>query len=72
MDNTEQKRKDLCKQLQQIAYERNITQDNVSEKTGYKQSIISRVYNGKYSPSLDVFLNIADAANVDIVLQSRD
>lgn len=43
--------------------EKGMTQNEIAEKTGLKQSFISQLYNGK-KPSLDTVLKFARAFNV--------
>jgi len=52
---------------------RGLTQNEIAEKTGLKQSFISQLYNGK-KPSLDTVLKFAEAFNVttDEVLGRKD
>ena len=56
----------LVQLLKVIAEEKGVTQLEISEKTGYTQSNISRVFSLRYTPRLDVFLNIAKAIGVKI------
>lgn len=54
-------RKKLIAKLQQLMAENKITQMELAERTGYMQSNISRIFAGKYSPSLDIILTIAES-----------
>ena len=68
MKNNEEKylaaRLMLCKYLAQVAREKGITQEMISEKTGFTQPNVSRMLQGKYSPSLDNFMKIAESVGV--------
>lgn len=58
--------------LKEIAEEKGITQQEIADKTGYKQQNISRIFSLKYSPRLDVFLNIAKAVGVNFFFQDKE
>jgi len=62
----------LVQLLKEIAEERGITQKVIAEKTGYKQQNISRVFSLKYSPRLDIFLNIAKAVGVNFFFEDTE
>ena len=63
------KRIALCQQLSQIAADNNITHEQIAERSGLIRPNVSRVLSGKYSPTLDVLLKIADAIGVKIILK---
>lgn len=58
--------------LKEIADEKGFTQQDISDLTGYKQQNISRIFSLKYSPRLDVFLNIAKAIGVNFFFEDKD
>ncbi|MBK9258091.1 MAG: helix-turn-helix transcriptional regulator [Saprospiraceae bacterium] len=62
----------LLKYLFQIAQHRGITQKDIEAATGIDQANLSKMLNGKYCPSVDVFLKIAEFVGVDISLQIKD
>ena len=62
----------LVQLLKEIAEEKGITQQEIADKTGYKQQNISRIFSLKYSPRLDVFLNIAKAVGVNFFFQDKE
>lgn len=62
----------LVQLLKEIAEEKGITQLEIAEKTGYQRSNISRVFSLRYTPRLDVFLNIAKAVGVNFFFEDKD
>lgn len=58
--------------LKEIAEEKGITQKEIADKTGYTQGNISRIFSLRYSPRLDVFLNIAKAVGVNFFFEDRE
>lgn len=46
-------------------------QSKLAETTGFKQSNISRLFSLKYSPTLDTFLAIAKAINVNFFFEDQ-
>jgi len=58
--------------LKEIVDEKGITQLEIASATGYTQSNISRIFSLKYSPRLDVFLNIAKAVGVNFFFEDKD
>lgn len=58
--------------LKEIAEEKGISQVEIAEMTGYTQSNISRIFSLKYSPRLDVFLNIAKAVGVNFFFEDKE
>lgn len=55
------KRIELLKQLEKIAIDKNMTIQEISEKSGLIESNITRIFAGKFSPTLDNFLKIKKA-----------
>lgn len=58
--------------LKEIAEEKGVTQQEISEKTGYSQPNISRIFSMRYTPRLDVFLAIAEAVGVNFFFEDKD
>lgn len=58
--------------LAEIAKEKGITQNDIAEKTGFKQSHISRVFSLEYSPSLKNFIAIAGAIEVNFFFEDKE
>lgn len=57
--------------LKSIANDKGITQEVIAERTGLKQSNISRVFSLKYCPRLDTFLQIATAIGINFFFEDR-
>jgi transcriptional regulator with XRE-family HTH domain len=62
----------LCQYLYAVAKEKGITHDKIAESTGFSRSNISRMLSGKYPPSLDNFLKLADAIGVYFFIIDKD
>lgn len=56
----------IGKRIAEVRGIRNITQVELAEITGLKQSNISRIEQGKYATTLDVLYKIANAMNCEI------
>lgn len=67
-----QQSKLLVNMLKQIAKNKGITQEMIAEKTGMKQSNIARIFSHKYSPTLQNFIAIAKAVEVNIFIEDKD
>lgn len=53
-------RLEVIKQLRQVRKEQHITQEVLAERAGTKKSNISRLESGKYNPSLDFLVRVAN------------
>lgn len=58
--------------LKNIAEQKGITQGEISDKTGYLQSNISRIFSLKYCPNLDTFINVSNAIGVNFFIEDKD
>lgn len=58
--------------LKEIAENKGITQNEIAAKTGLLQSNISRFFALKYNPTLDTFLQVAKAINVNFFFEDQD
>ncbi len=58
--------------LKEIADSKSITQLEISEKTGMLQSAISRFFSLKFKPTLDTFLQIAQALKVNFFFEDQE
>jgi len=65
-------RKMLLEYLRRVAKEKNITHKDISEKTGFTPNNVSRMLMGRYSPSLDNFLRIAESCDVYFFIIDKD
>ena len=62
----------LVNMLKLIARKKGITQEMIAEKTGMQQSNIARIFSLKYSPTLQNFIAIAKAVEVNIFIEDKD
>ena len=67
-------RKQLIEQLIRYRKAKKITQADISESTGIQRPNISRLESGKYNPTLDMIVRVADsiALEVDITLKEKN
>lgn len=65
-----QDRRRIMRKLSDIAIEKGITIEMIAEQTGFMRNNVSRMFAGKYPPSLDNFLMLCEA--VDIKLSDLD
>lgn len=56
--------------IKELRERKGITQRQLAEKTGYSQSNIWRIENGKYSVGLDILADIANALDARVELIS--
>jgi DNA-binding phage protein len=62
----------LVLMLKNIAEAKGITQEEISYKTGLLQSNISRVFSLRYCPTLQTFLAIATAIEVNFFFEDKE
>ena len=62
----------LCRYLGDKAKEKGISEVELSQITGFTENNISRMLSGKYSPSLDNFLRLAEAVGVYFFMIEKD
>ena len=58
--------------LKEIADQKGISQNEISEQTGMLQSAISRFFSLKFKPTLDTFLQIAKAVKVNFFFEDQE
>ena len=58
--------------IREIAIEKNISQDQIAESTGYHPSNVSRFFKHKYAPTLQMFLKYCRAVGVNLFIESKD
>ena len=54
-------RYEVVEQLKQARKSLNVTQEDLAERVGTKKSNFSRFESGRYNPSLDFLIRIADS-----------
>lgn len=58
--------------LKEIAQEKGITQEDFAEKTGMKQSAISRFFSLKFKPTLYTFLIVSKVCKVNFFFEDQE
>lgn len=71
-NNQKEQWESLVLLLKEISKENGITQREIAEKTGFKQSHINRVFSLRYVPTLDTFLKICRALDLDVVIEEKE
>jgi transcriptional regulator with XRE-family HTH domain len=61
----------LCKQLAEIAMANNLTQEEVSKKSGLTRNTINRLFQGKFAPTLDTYLRVCRAVDANIFIEDK-
>lgn len=61
-------RKMLVEYLRQYTLHKGITHDELAKITGLHQSNVTRIFSGKYSPTMDTFLNLAGAMSLKVYI----
>lgn len=69
MKSNENNWRDLILKLREIAKEKNMTQQDLADVTGFKQQYISRMFVLQNSPSIENAMKIASALGVSIVIK---
>lgn len=59
-------RYEVVEQLKSVRKEQNVTQEVLAARVGTKKSNISRFESGKYNPSLDFLIKVADSLGKQI------
>lgn len=59
-------RSDLAAQLRAARMAQNLTQQALADRVGTQRSNISRMESGKYNPSLDFLVKVADSMNLQL------
>ena len=58
--------------LKEIADNKGITQLEISERTGMLQSAISRFFSLKFKPTLETFLQVAQALKINFFFEDQE
>lgn len=64
-------RYEVVEQLKSARKAQNVTQEVLAERVGTKKSNISRVESGRYNPSLDFLIKVADSLGKQIQIRIR-
>jgi transcriptional regulator with XRE-family HTH domain len=63
---------EIIRQVIQTRIDKNITQKELAERIGIKQSNISRFESGNYNPTLEFLKKIASGLGKEIHIELRD
>lgn len=69
--SSQKAREDMAYLMKQARKEQNLTQQVLAERAGTKKSNISRMESGKYNPSLDFMVKIADSMGKKIIITMK-
>ena len=58
--------------LKEIAEQKGITHQQIANKTGLLRSNVTRFFMAKYTPRLDVFLEIAKSCEANIYIEDKE
>lgn len=64
-------RREVVEQLKRARREQNLTQAMLAERVGTQKSNISRLESGRYNPSLDFLIKVADCLGKQIQISLR-
>jgi transcriptional regulator with XRE-family HTH domain len=62
-------RQEIARQLKEVRKAKGMTQERLAELVGTKKSNISRLESGRYNPSLDFLVKVADGLGKQISVQ---
>lgn len=71
MKKNEDIRETVVSQLRALRKEQGMTQEHLAELVGTKKSNISRLESGRYNPSLDFLIKVADGLGKQITVKIR-
>ena len=67
----EQGEQQLLALLKELAKLKGISQEDIATATGWRQSNVSKILNGAYSPTLKMFLKLAAAVGVNFFVEDK-
>ena len=62
---------EVAKQLRDVRKSQGMTQESLAELVGTKKSNISRLESGRYNPSLDFLIKVAECLGKQITIKVR-
>ena len=65
-------RLELIEQLVKCRKEKRITQADISNATGIQRPNISRLESGKYNPTLDMIVRVADSIGYEVEINLKE
>ncbi len=69
MSNANSPRAEVVRQLKEVRKAEGMTQEHLAELVGTKKSNISRLESGRYNPSLDFLVKVADGLGKQITVK---
>jgi DNA-binding XRE family transcriptional regulator len=69
--NAESPRESVVRQLKNYRKDQGMTQEQLAERVGTKKSNISRLESGRYNPSLDFLVKVADGLGKQIQMKVK-
>lgn len=67
----ESPRQSVVRQLKEVRKDQGMTQEKLAELVGTKKSNISRLESGRYNPSLDFLVKVADGLGKQIQMKVK-
>ena len=64
-------RRDVADQLRSVRKAQGMTQESLAERVGTKKSNISRLESGRYNPSLEFLVKVADGLGKQIQIKVK-
>ena len=61
----------IGKKIREIRKSKNLTQEEVSLKSGVKRATVTNLENGRFDAKLSTIEKIADSINCDITIEER-
>ncbi len=58
--------------LKDIALQKGITHQDIADATGLIRSNVTRIFAGRYCPSMDMVIKVAASVGVNIFLEDKD
>jgi len=65
-------RKMLLQYLKRVAYEKKISPTEIAAKTGFTENNVIRMLAGRYSPTLENFIKLANSVGVYFFIIDKD
>jgi transcriptional regulator with XRE-family HTH domain len=69
--SVENPRESVVRQLKYYRKDQGMTQEELAERVGTKKSNISRLESGRYNPSLDFLVKVADGLGKQITMKVK-
>jgi transcriptional regulator with XRE-family HTH domain len=65
-------RKMICQYMSELAKEKGLSTYKIAELTGFKQQNVSRMLQGRYSPTLDNLIRLAESLDCYIFVIDKN